>query len=56
MNTYSENPKQEDLVMRFMNIHEEFKVFIDQENEEVIYVEGKDREDVEMDDIGNVSL
>jgi hypothetical protein len=42
--------------MRFMNIHEEFKVFIDQENEEANYVEEEDREDVDMDDIGNISF
>lgn len=36
-----------------MNIHEEFKVFIDQENEEAEYVEDeeRDRDEMEMEDI-----
>jgi len=39
-----------------MNIHEEFKVFIHQEKEEANYVKEEDREDFDMDDIGNISL
>ena len=34
-----------------MNIHEEFKVFIDQENEEANYVEDEDRDEMEMEDV-----
>ncbi len=39
-----------------MNIHEEFKVFIDQENEESNYVEGEERDDMEMEDVTGLSL
>ncbi len=34
-----------------MNIHEEFKVFIDQENEEADYVEDEERDEMEIEDI-----
>ena len=34
-----------------MNIHEEFKVFIDQENEEAEYVEDEERDEMEIEEI-----
>ena len=38
-----------------MNLHDEFKVFIDAENEEADYIDDEKREDMEMDE-GGLSL